>query len=110
VVDLLLQVDELATLWVKAWIARAHTPHALRHLAMTRSTRRTSGAVGVTPQLPALLDPQQPGIGELVVLESLVLWRQVGIARASSLDAVLDGFYCAQQPHAGARHGNGQDD
>jgi hypothetical protein len=56
-VDLLLQVDELAALRVKVWIARAHAPHALHRLTMTRGTRRTGGPVGVAPQLPTLLDP-----------------------------------------------------
>ena len=64
----------------------------------------------MTPQLPALLDPQQPGIGERVVLEPLVLWRQVRVARASPLDAVLDWLSRASQPHAGTRHSNGQGD
>ncbi len=82
---MLLQVDELAALWVQG------------------------GPVGLMPQIPALLDRQQPGIGELVVLEPLVLWGQVGVARASPLNAVLDWLSCVQQSCANTRHSNGQD-
>src|SRR5262245_29436296 len=48
--------------------------------------------------------------GELVVLEPLVLWRQVGLARASPLDAVLDWLFRAERPHTDTRHSKSQDD
>jgi hypothetical protein len=37
---------------------------------------------------PAALDPQQTGIGEIIILQPLVLFREIGIARAPAIDDV----------------------
>ena len=49
VVDLLLQVDELATLGLKAGIAWAHAPHARSDITVTAPTRCASGTVCLLP-------------------------------------------------------------
>jgi hypothetical protein len=47
-----------------------------------------SSTFWLAPQLTAAFDPEQPGIGEVVVLKALVLWREVGIAGAPAIDAI----------------------
>lgn len=55
VVDLLLQVDELTALGIKAGIGRTHAPHALSSVAVAARTRCARGAVCLLPYLAAAL-------------------------------------------------------
>jgi hypothetical protein len=56
-VDLLLQVDELAALGVKAGVTRARAAHARYGIAVAARAGGASGTVYLVPQRPALLDP-----------------------------------------------------
>src|SRR5262245_41965939 len=87
-VDLLLQVDELANLCIKAWIAWAHAPHARGGIPVATRTRCASCTVCRLPYLATALDPQQARVGKVVVLEALVVCRQIGVARPATLNAV----------------------
>jgi hypothetical protein len=48
-IDLLLQIDELATLWIEARIAWAHTPHARGGITVALGTRCASGTIYLLP-------------------------------------------------------------
>ena len=52
----------------------------------TGCSRRT---VDLGPALPATLNPQQAGIGEVIVLQALVLLRQIGVAGASTINDIV---------------------
>src|SRR5215471_4047870 len=91
-IDLLLQIDELATLGIEAGIAWAHTSHARGGIAVAACTRCASSTVYLLPYLTTTLNPQQARIGKIVVLEPLVVFRQIGIPRATLFNAVAPGL------------------
>jgi hypothetical protein len=48
-VDLLLQIDELATWWIEVGIAGAHAPHARGSVTVATRTRCAIGTVWLLP-------------------------------------------------------------
>jgi hypothetical protein len=78
-IDLLLQIDERTTRGVEARIARPHAAHAHGGIVMAMRTGYAGRTVWLAPELTAAFNPQEPGIGEVVVLQALVLLRQIGV-------------------------------
>jgi hypothetical protein len=79
-IDLLFQIDELATLGIEAGIVGTHTSHTRGSIVVAACTRCASSTVYLLPYLTTTLNPQQARIGKIVVLKPLVVFRQIGIA------------------------------
>jgi hypothetical protein len=55
---------------------------------MAARTRCASSTVYLLPELATALNPQQARVGEIVILEPLVFFREISVARATLCNAV----------------------